>query len=85
MWCAGRLLRGLVASERPAYSRLRCVVAELLSVLGSDSSVLGRTTGYYDRLKIVQADRQLFNIWKDRYTDRHPCTHASSHSTLCVD
>ena len=35
-------------------------VAGQLDVLGPDSSVLGRTTGYYDGLRIAETDRQLF-------------------------
>ncbi|CAL5228485.1 g11628 [Coccomyxa viridis] len=37
-------------------------VARQLDVLGPDSSVLGRTTGYYDGLRIAETDRQLFDI-----------------------
>ncbi|CAL5226899.1 g9772 [Coccomyxa viridis] len=43
-------------------------VAGQLDVLGPDNSVLGRTTGYYDGLRIAETDRQLFDIWPEGTT-----------------
>ena len=60
-------------------------VAGQLDVLGPDSSVLGRTTGYYDGLRIAETDRQLFDIWRDRYPDRQTFTHAGSQSLARLD
>ena len=55
-------------------------VAGQLHVLGQDNAVLGRTTGYYDGLRIAETDRQLFDIWRDRYPDRQTFTHAANMS-----
>ena len=60
-------------------------VAGQLDVLGPDSTVLGRTTGYYDGLRIAETDRQLFDIWRDRFPDRQTFTHASSQSSARLD
>ena len=60
-------------------------VAGQLDVLGPDSSVLGRTTGYYDGLRIAETDRQLFDIWRGRYSDRQTFTHAGSQSSARQD
>ena len=60
-------------------------VAGQLDVLGPDSSVLGRATGYYDGFRIAETDRQLFDIWRDRYPDRQTFTRAGSQSSARLD
>jgi hypothetical protein len=62
----------------------KCVAGER-NVLGPGNSVLGRTTGYHDGLRIVETDRQLFDVWRDRYPDRQSFTHASSQSAARLD
>ena len=60
-------------------------VAGQLDVLGPDNAVIGRTPGYYDGLRIVETDRQLFDIWRDRYPDRQTFTHAANASAARLD
>ena len=60
-------------------------VAGRLDVLGPDSTVLARTTGYYVGLRIAETDRQLFDIWRDRFPDRQTFPHASSQSSARLD
>ena len=54
-------------------------------MLGPDNAVLGRTTGYYDGLRIAKTDRQLFDVWQDQYPERQTFTHAANLSSARLD
>ena len=53
-------------------------IAEQLDILDPAGAPGARITGYFDGLRLVETDHQLYDVWRDRHPDRRTFTHLSA-------
>ena len=57
-------------------------IAEQLDLLDPHGIPGGRHAGYYDGLRHVEAERQLFDVWRDQHATRRSFTQESYHRDI---
>lgn len=56
-------------------------IAEQLDLLDPHAAPGGRLTGYHDGLRYVEAERQLFDVWRERHPGHRTFTHTGTAGT----
>ena len=72
------LLPSLAAEWQLLLGRDFTCIADQLDILDPAGAASGRMAGYYDGLRIVETEHQLYDVWWDRHPAGRTFTHAGT-------